>query len=136
MKTLIVTLSLIALVATGADFVIYPQGVATNSCIVNSGCPGSYCGHATYSKTISQGWGWKPDTNNGTVFTATYTNNLNVKVQYIGKEKLDPGCGVGTVQITNPPQSTVYRFTVYYPNRADVPLTTNGCPLLLSGMLP
>lgn len=130
MKTLLLALALIATSAM-ADIVIYPLAISHVSGS-SPPCPGAYVGYATYSRTIANGWGWAPDTNNFTVFTATDTNSAGTKVQIVGKN-LDSYCGQTTTSVANPPQSPKYRFTVYFTN--NIPPNTNY-PLVLHGFLP
>jgi hypothetical protein len=94
-------------------------------------CPGSYAGYASYTKTIANGWGWAPTTG-VTNHTATDNNRSDTKIVITGKSG-DSKCGQTTATITgNPPVSTVYRFTVYFPN--NVPST--NYPLALDGFNP
>lgn len=90
-----------------------------------SGCPGSYAGYAKYIKTV--GWGWAPQTGT-TNHTATDNNRSDTKVVYNGISG-DSGCAQTTVSVPDPPASTVYRFTIYFPS--NVP--TTNYPLTLSG---
>lgn len=92
------------------------------------GCPGAYAGFAKYTKSV--GWGWAPSTNT-TVHTATDNNRTDTKVFYNGISG-DTNCALTTVAVPDPHASTVYRFTVYFPN--NVP--TNNYSLTLSGFDP
>jgi hypothetical protein len=95
-------------------------------------CPGSYIGYVSYTKTTQNGWGWAPDTTGGnTIFTATDTNRVNTKVQYIG-EYGDGGCNQTSVTVPNPPVSPVYQFAIYFTN--NVP--TNAYTITLNGFKP
>ena len=95
-------------------------------------CPGTYAGYVNYTKTIAQGWGWAPDTSHGnTIFTATDTNRVNTKVEYVGKYG-DNGCNQTTVTVPNPPISPVYRFAIYF--TSNVP--TNAYAITLDGFKP
>jgi hypothetical protein len=95
-------------------------------------CPGSYAGYVIYTKTAANGWGWAPDTNNTTTFTASDGGGrLDTSVIYTGKN-LDSGCALTTVTIPNPPYSPKYRFAIYFPN--NVP--TTNYPIVLDGFLP
>ena len=94
-------------------------------------CPGAYAGYVNYTKTISQGWGWAPDTNTTSTFTATDTNRTNTKIEYVGKYG-DVGCNNTTVTVPSPPISTVYRFTIFFTN--NVP--TNAYSITLDGFKP
>ena len=92
-------------------------------------CPGSYAGYVNYTKTVAQGWGWAPSTNSTTIFTAADGGGrTNTKIVYLGK-RTDNGCGQTSVTIPNPPYSSVYRFTIYFPN--NVP--TTNYPIALTG---
>ena len=130
--TLIALLTTFAAIA--ADIVIYPSGIVTGT---GPDCAGGTCaGRASYAKTIANGWGWAPDTNGNTVFTATYTNSTTIHLQAGGK-KGDTYCmPTNSVQIPNPPYSTVYRFTVYYPTAADIPSGTNQAGLVIHNFNP
>ncbi len=136
MKTLTLCLITAGIISTAlaGDIVIYPTGFATNTgpnCI-----GGTYAGYANYLKPISQGWGWAPDTNNFTTFTATYTNNPLLNLQSVGKSG-DLICSpTNFVQIANPPYSSKYRFTIYFHSVADIPHSTNDAGLVLHNFLP
>lgn len=116
------------------DIVIYPNGIVTGTgpnCI-----GGSYAGYAVYARTLSNGWGWAPDTNGNTVFTATYTNNVTLNLQSAGKNG-DVICSTSnSLQIANPPFSTKYRFTIFFHNASQIPTSTNQCGLVLHNFLP
>jgi hypothetical protein len=95
-------------------------------------CPGHYAGYVNYTKSVTNGWGWAPDTNNGnTIFTASDTNRTNTKIEYVG-EFGNNGCNQATVTIPNPPISPVFRFSIYFTN--NVP--TNAYPITLGGFNP
>ena len=127
--------SLFTFAALAGDIVIYPNGINTNR-IVGTSCPnGTFIASATYARTLSNGWGWAPDTNNFSAFSASYTNQSGVVVQFNGKSG-DIGCNTNTVSIANPPYSPKYRFTVYWPVGSAVPTSTNNAPLILPGFLP
>lgn len=120
-------------IASSADIVIYPSKIVSGNGGSCSGCPGKYAGYVNYSKTVAQGYGWKPDTN-ATSWTATDTNRSNTKVQVEGAFS-DINCGATKVSVSpTPPGSPAYRFTVYFTN--SVPLHTNDYPLVLHGFLP
>jgi hypothetical protein len=93
-------------------------------------CPGTYVGYVSYSKTISQGWGWTLVTG-ATVLTATDTNRPDTKVQYFGLYG-DSGCAQNKVTIPYPPFSPAYRFTIYFTNN----IPTNAYPIVLTGFNP
>ena len=93
-------------------------------------CPGHFVGYINYTKTIAQGWGWAPSTNT-TIHTASDTNRADTKIVYTGKLG-DSACGVASVTIPNPPASSKYRFTVYFPNHVP----TNSYPIVLGGFDP
>jgi len=94
-------------------------------------CPGPYVGYINFTKTIAQGWGWKPDTNTTTVFTASDANRTDTKIQYGGKYG-DNACGQTTVTVPNPTISSAYRFAIYFTN--NVP--TNAYAITLDGFKP
>jgi hypothetical protein len=94
-------------------------------------CPGPYTGYVNYTKTISKGWGWAPDSHNTTVFTATDTNRTDTKIEYVGGYG-DNGCNQTTVTTPNPPISPVYRFAIYF--TSNVP--TNAYAITLDGFKP
>jgi hypothetical protein len=95
-------------------------------------CPGHYIGYVNYTKAVTNGWGWAPDTTNGnTIFTVTDTNRTNTKIEYVGAYG-DNGCNQTTVTVSNPPGSPVYDFTIYFTN--NVP--TNAYAITLSGFKP
>ena len=94
-------------------------------------CPGKYAGYVIFTKTPAQGWGWSPSTNT-TVYTATDTNQINTKVQFVG-DYGDSGCAQTTVTVPYP-MSPVYRFGIYFPQGSQVP--TNAYPITLSGFNP
>ncbi len=134
MKKILSILSLaIALPLFAGDIVIYPFGIATNNLVKSTTCPGDTRWRATYVKTPSQGWGWSPDTNGNTLFTATITNRTDTHVSFFGSQS-DSGCNASSVQISNPPPSIKYRFTVYGTN--NPPASTNDLPLVLHNFLP
>lgn len=128
------TLMLAVASSVAGDIVIYPNGILTNNLNHNVNCPGDYRWQATYARSIANGWGWVPDTNGNTVFTATITNRTDTHITYIGKEKGDPGCGANSVQIFNPPMSIKYRFSVFGTN--NPPASTNDLPLVLHNFNP
>ena len=98
-----------------------------------STCPGPYIGYVYYSKTVSQGWGWAP-TPGATVLTAADgSGRTDTKIQYVGAYG-DYGCGQTTVTIPYPPFSPVYQFAIFFTN--NVPPSTNGYPLVLTGFNP
>jgi hypothetical protein len=92
-------------------------------------CPGNYAGYVSYTKTISQGWGWAPT---GTVHTASDGGGrTDTVVVYLGKYG-DTGCDQTTVTIPNPPMSPKYRFAIYFPNHVP----TTNYPIVLTGFNP
>ena len=94
-------------------------------------CPGPYAGYVSYTKTISQGWGWAPSTN-ATIFTAADgSGRTDTTVVYAGKYG-DTGCNQTIVTIPNPPPSPKYRFAIYFPS--NVP--TTNYPIILTGFDP
>jgi len=92
------------------------------------GCPGQYAGYVNFTKTVSQGWGWAPT---GAGHTATDTNRVDTKVQYVGAYG-DVGCAQTTVNIPDPTFSPRYRFTIFFTN--NVP--TNSYAITLTGFNP
>jgi hypothetical protein len=117
--------------ATGVDPVTVYAPVSSASGREGT-CPGSFIGYALYSKTSANGWGWDPDTNNTTVFTASDGGGrTNTSVAYNGRNS-DSGCGLATVTVPNPPLSSAYRFTIFFPNN----LPTTNYPIVLDGFLP
>jgi len=95
-------------------------------------CPGNYAGYINYTKTASQGWGWAPSTNTTTIFTASDGGGrTDTTIVYLGK-RTDNGCNQTSITIPNPPVSTAYRFTIYFPN--NVP--TTNYPIVLTGFNP
>jgi hypothetical protein len=95
-------------------------------------CPGKYAGYVSYTRTISQGWGWAPATNTTTVFTAADgSGRTDTKIMYMGKYG-DTGCDETAVTIPNPPYSPKYRFTIFFLN--NVP--TTNYPIILTGFDP
>jgi hypothetical protein len=94
-------------------------------------CPGAYIGLANYIKS-APAFGWNPDTNNTTTFLATDgTGRSDTKFIYNGRFG-DSGCGAGSVIVPDPPVSSAYRFTIFFPTN----LPTNAYPLRLIGFTP
>ena len=125
---------LAGLVVAGAQ-ASYAAITLTNMPVVSNGsnevCPGSYAGYVAYTKTVGNGWGWAPATNT-TVFTAADGGGRSdTKIVFVGKSN-DTGCNQTSVTIPNPPTSTKYRFTIYFPN--NVP--TTNYPMVLTGFDP
>lgn len=117
------------------DIIVYPSNKPVIVPLTTSPCvPGGYRAYINYIKPVSAGWGWAPDTNNFTTFTATDTNRVDTTVQYLG-QALDSGCAPTSVQVPNPPHSPKYRFTVYFSTTNNLPSTTNY-PLVLHNFLP
>jgi hypothetical protein len=134
-----VSTSALAATTSAASLMVYTVSpddlvVVYAAPIVSSGgsgtCPGPYTGYVIYTKTVAQGWGWTPNTND-TVFTAKDTTRTNTKVQY-GGDYGDSGCDETTVTIPNPPISPLYRFAIYFTN--NVP--TTNYPIALTGFNP
>jgi hypothetical protein len=113
----------------GSGGVITVFGAPVVSSGNSSGCPGPYSGFVNYTKTVSQGWGWAPSTNT-TVFIVTDTNRMDTKVQVMGKSG-DIYCNQSSDTIPNPPYSSKYRFTVYFPPNTQIP--TNAYAITLTG---
>jgi len=116
------------------DVVIYPTGIVTNNLIPNANCPGDFRWHATYARSVANGWGWKPDTNNFTTFSASITNRSDTHVQSFGFSTGHFECGTNSLQFSNPTTDIKYRFNVYGTN--NPPATTNDLPLRLHNFLP
>ncbi len=136
MKRLILAAcSLVTIAALASDIYIYPISISVASGGTDASCPFKYTATVNYRKTISQGWGWKPDTNTTTVFTATDTNQCCTHVLIQGKNG-DLNCNQTTTQVPNPPSSGFYRFTVYLHSSNSIPANTNLYPLKLTGFLP
>jgi hypothetical protein len=93
-------------------------------------CPGTFDGYVAFSKTLPA-WGWHPTA--GTNFhTICDTNRSDTKLQVTGRSG-DSYCSNTCVTITgNPPASTAYKFTVYFPN--NVP--TGNYTVQLDGFDP
>lgn len=130
MKTSILLLSIFALVFSlrAGEETIYPNGFQTN-------LPPYYC---VYARQRTNGWGWAPDTNGGnTTFTATYSNNVHGRLQFIGKNGDTASIPTNSITIPAPPYSPTYRWTVYFDHLSDIPRDihgnpdTNGAPLTL-----
>jgi hypothetical protein len=113
----------------GGQIVVFGAPKASNG--TQGTCPGHYAGYVNYTKTVSEGWGWAPDTNTTTVFTASDGGGrTDTKIMYLGKYG-DSGCGQTTVTIPNPPFSPKYRFTIYFPTNAP----TTNYPIVLTGFI-
>jgi hypothetical protein len=132
MKKLIPIICLLATTALAADFVVYPFTLTTNNCFTGTGCPGGYCGYATYKKAAANGFRWAIDTS-VMPHTATYTNNSSTKMECIDRFGADLRCSLtNTITTTNSPSAgDKYSFIVFFTN--SIP-ETNG--LLLHGFLP
>lgn len=114
---------------SGGMITVYGAPVASSGS--SGSCPGAYSGYVNYVKTISQGWGWAPDTNT-TVYAASDTNRSDTIVQAVGKN-LDYYCGQTSVTVPYPAPSPKYRFAIYFPPGAQIP--TNAYPITLTGFL-
>jgi hypothetical protein len=110
------------------DLVVFATPIVTTGNLGN--CPGPYKGYVNYTKTVAEGWGWAPSTNT-TVYTASDNTRTNTKVEYAGNYG-DIGCAKTNVTIPYPPDSTAYRFTIYFTNA--VPST--NYPITLVGFNP
>ena len=115
--------------SSGGTITVYSAPVASSGS--SGSCPGAYSGYVNYVKTISQGWGWAPDTNT-TVYMATDTNRTDTVVQANGKN-MDSYCNPSSVTVPYPAPSPKYRFTIFFPPGAQVP--TNSYPITLTGFL-
>ncbi|HEX4264028.1 MAG TPA: immunoglobulin domain-containing protein [Verrucomicrobiae bacterium] len=96
-----------------------------------TGCPGAYSGYVNFTKPMSEGWGFAPDTSNS--HTATDSNRSDTKVQFNGYYG-DGNCAQTTVTVGNPPPSPAYRFTIFFPRGSQVP--TNSYAITLVGFNP
>jgi len=136
MKTLFLAVFLMSVSLFAGDTNnIIPNGVAVASVPNCKGGPEAE-GIATYSRTLTNGWGYSVDTNGNTVFKATYTNSTRVNIQAYGKRG-DVYCSTSnSITIPNPPFSPKYRFTLFFADAADVPASTNLCPLQVVNILP
>lgn len=130
---LTLTASLMTGCATKKAMLLTPgQSMTVYAVPMNSGgtqptCGIAYAGYASYMPTNA--WGWSPDTNNTTVFTAADGGGrTDTYVLYTGRMN-DRNCGQTTVTIPNPPHSPQYRFCIYFPN--NVP--TTNYPIILTG---
>ncbi len=94
-------------------------------------CPGSYVGYVSYRKTTADGWGWAPSTNT-TVHAASDTVRTDTKITFTGN-LFDSGCQQTSVLVPDPPTSSKYRFTIYFPT--SIP-ATNAYPITLTGFEP
>jgi len=109
--------------------VVYATPIASNG---NQGsCPGPYTSYVNFTKSVSQGWGWKPSTNTTIHIAANGGDRPDVKVEFVGK-RLDSGCSPESVLVPDPAYSTAYRFTIYFTN--GVPST--NYPITLTGFDP
>lgn len=136
MKTLLLFISAITMAcsALAGDFVIFPNGITTNALFKETNCPGDYRWRAVYAKTPGNGWGWAPDTNNFSSFSASITNRTDTHIADVGHQFGGSRCGTNSLQYTNPPPDNKFRWTVFGTN--NPPSSTNDLPLLLSGFLP
>ncbi len=102
-----------AVKSLAADFAISatPTSNASSS---NGFCQFVFVGTANYRKLPNSVYGWAPSAGTN-VHTIIDTNRTDTKVEYLGKTG-DKGCQTTTVSIPDPPTSTKYRFTVYFPN--------------------
>jgi hypothetical protein len=94
-------------------------------------CPGTYAGAAAYTKSITNGWGWAPDTNTTIHTAANGGGRTDVKIEFLGAFG-DSGCAAGSVTIPSPTLSPKYDFAIYF---ASNPPTTNY-PIILTGFNP
>ena len=116
--------------STGNGIVVYAAVRQTGGTMGT--CPGTYAGYVSYTKTVAQGWGWTPSTNTTTYFAAfDGSGRTDTIVTYQGKNS-DGGCNQTVVAIPNPPISSSYRFTIYFPS--NVP--TTNYPIVLTGFNP
>lgn len=132
-KTLaLISLLIVSFTVPAGVIVVKPYKITTQNCSTGSGCPGGFCGRADYLPTNGD-WGFKPD-NGFTSHSFTDTNNSNTKIQYVGAFG-DMNCDQTTVSIPQPPTSPMYRVTVYFTNKSEIPTDTNKYPIVLTNML-
>jgi hypothetical protein len=105
--------------------VVYAMPVSSGGSS-GGGCPGNYAGYVSY--VPGSGWGFAPIANDAPYTASDNTGRMDTSVVYTGR-KGDNGCNQTSVTIPNPPYSTAYRFTVYFPS--NVP--TTNYPLTLTG---
>ena len=111
----------------GGPIIVFGAPIAGGG--TQSPCPGNYAGYVSYTKTISQGWGWAPA---GTVHTASDGGGrTDTTIVYLGLYG-DTGCNQTSVTIPNPPSSPAYRFAIYF--LKTVP--TTNYPIVLTGFNP
>jgi hypothetical protein len=113
----------------GEPLLLYGSPVVSGGS--SGSCPGSYAGYVSYTKTVSQGWGWVPTAGTATHVAADGTSRLDTKVVYVGKYG-DSACNQTSVSVPGSAPSPKYRFTIYFPS--DVP--TNSYPIVLTGFDP
>jgi hypothetical protein len=114
----------------GGGPIVVSGGPRTSNGTIGT-CPGSFVGYVSYTKTISQGWGWTPVTGVTTLTASDGGGRTDTIVVYLGKYG-DTGCNQTTVTIPYPPPSPSYRFAIYFPN--NVP--TTNYPIVLNGFNP
>lgn len=104
MKTLLILSSLLLTFGLSAQTI----SVTSSNKFITSGtaCGKQYRAVFNYTKTVSQGWGWKTNSYPLTVSTTNY-----VQLAYLGKYG-DTGTNCGGT-MTIPPVSPAYRFSVY-----------------------
>lgn len=117
----------VATITAGEEMTVFGLPVVSGGSYGN--CPGPYAGYVNFTKTVAQGWGWKPDSNT-TVHAACDGVRSDTKIQYGGKYG-DNACDQACVTLPETPMSTAYRFTIYFPN--NVP--TTNYPITLTGFL-
>jgi hypothetical protein len=116
---------------TGLDPITVYGAPEIHSSTIGS-CPGKFAGYVNYTPPATNGWGWTPDTNDYTTFTAADgTTATNTKVTYIGWSG-DGNCAQTSVSIPNPPQSTNYQFYIYFSRKVP----TTNYPIVLTGFYP
>ncbi len=114
---------------TSGPFTVYAVPVTSGGS--NGACHFAYVGCVNYTKTVAQGWGWKPDTNMTVHTAADGGGRTDTLISYVGKTG-DSGCNQTSVTVPDPPASTAYRFTIFFPN--NVPAT--NYPIILNGFNP
>ena len=123
------TIMFVAIEHVGVGAPIFVYGTSAIGGGTTTTCGITYAGWVSYALTNT--WGWIPDTNNTTTFAATDGGGrTDTYVLYTGRLD-DKGCDQTQVVVPNPPHSTQYRFTIYFPT--NVP--TTNYPILLTGFV-
>ena len=121
--------SVFTVMAAQGQITLYSTPIAGGGS--SGSCPGSYAGYVSYTKTVSQGWGWTPSAGTTNHIAADGTTRSDTKIYYLGKYG-DSGCNQTSVTVPDPASSPKYRFAIYF--SSDVP--TNSYPITLTGFDP